>query len=354
MDSTSKPLVTVAIPVHNRADLLPQSLESVVGQTWTHWECIVIDDHSTDDSLRVAEALAAQDDRIRVYSLPDPRRGPAAGRHYGLALARGEFISYLDSDDLFAPHKLEAQLEMFQQSPQLDFVNCRYAIFDRSLDNVLQPPYPPQSHHLEYLLLGAEDISPWQSGCPLWRTGRLREIGGWDESLPHIEDLELFLRAEANGLMSSRVEESLYFLRRSDQERHSGDSRLTKEDQRRRVYLMSWLSLEGAGLATDLRRRLCGENFYRRALVLGRSGKRVKALRDYVSDSQVIGLSWPHTLLGAGLLFSRYHRILTPLAARLKQPYYAHRQALPPPLPGLTTKPVTSQMLVQTISAGSP
>jgi glycosyltransferase involved in cell wall biosynthesis len=298
----------------------------------------------------MAQEICGQDGRYLLASLPEPLRGPSAGRNLGLALARGEFISYLDSDDLFAAHKLETQLAMFDESPQLDFVNCRYAVFNSSLDDVLQPPYPPPSHHLEYLLLGAEEISPWQSGCPLWRTEKLRKIGGWDETLFNAEDLELFLRAEAAGLSSARVEETLYFLRRGDQERLSDRSRLTREEQRRRLYLKSWPLLEGAGLATDLRRQLCGANFYRRALVLGQSGRRVTALRDYVSDSRAIGLSWSRTLLGAGLLFCRYFQILTPLAARLKQPYFAHRQALPPLMPGLTTAPAPPQMLVQPLS----
>lgn len=333
------PLATIVVPVHNRESLLPHTLSSVLAQTHTDWECIIVDDHSTDDSLGAAHRFAAGDPRFRVYSLPDPKRGPSAGRNYGLALANGRFINFLDSDDLFAPTKLERHLQAFQMQPELDFVNCRFATFVNDPADAQTQPYPPQTHHLEFLLLGAEQISPWQSGCAMWRVPRLRQIGGWDESLFGPEDLELFLRATAQGLQTYRIEETLYLLRRGNQTRISWRARVDKENQRRQLYRKSWPALEQAGLMNPLRRQLCAGNFFRRAHALQKEGQLWQAARDLIEDSQAIGEGWPRTLLAVVLLVSRHFRPLSPLAVRLKIPYFRHRQELPDLLPALTDLP---------------
>lgn len=322
-------LVTVVIPVHNRESLLPHTLSSVLAQTHTDWECIIVDDHSTDDSLGVARRFATSDSRFRVYSLPDPKRGPSAGRNYGLELANGRFINFLDSDDLFAPNKLEKHLQAFQEMPELDVVNCRHAIFTTHETDLQISPFPPQSHRLEYLLLNSDKITPYQSGCPMWRTGRLRDIGGWDEDFTISEDLELFLRAEANRLRILRIEETLYFLRRGTQQRLSWTPHLDRENQRRQMFRKSWPALERAGLANPMRRELCAAKFYRRAYALQKEGHFSQAIRDYIEDSRAIGESWSRTLLGAMLLTSRHYPALKPLSVHLKKPYFRHLQELP-------------------------
>ncbi len=322
------PAVSVIIPAHNRESLLPQTLDSVLAQTFQDWECIIVDDHSTDGTFRAAEAYAASDSRFRVAALPNGKRGPSAARNYGLGLAHGEYVTFLDSDDLIAPAKLESQIHSLQSAPQAGFVNCGTAVFLEN-PNELQPvAYPPENLFLEFLLLGEEKNAFWQSGCPMWRTGALKKIGGWDESLWMGEDLELMLRALASRYHAAHLPEPLYKLRRGTSDRLSSQTREEKENARRRIYLQSWRKIETAGLASNLRRKLCAGNFYRRAYFLIKNGKRYPAIRDFIQDSRFVGESWARTLLGALLLLARSYPLLRPLAPRLNQIYFAFRKEI--------------------------
>ncbi len=107
-------LVSVIIPCYNAGRFLPQALKSVYAQTYREWEILLVDDGSTDDTPAVA---SAQGDRIRYFR--QENRGAAAARNLGIARARGEFIAFLDADDVWFPAKLETQLRLFFRRPDL-------------------------------------------------------------------------------------------------------------------------------------------------------------------------------------------------------------------------------------------
>lgn len=102
-------LVSIITPNHNCGRFIAQTVESVLAQTYTHWELLIQDDCSTDDSVAVAERYAAQDSRIKIEV--NPRNcGAAITRNRALARAQGRWIAFLDSDDLWMPRKLELQI----------------------------------------------------------------------------------------------------------------------------------------------------------------------------------------------------------------------------------------------------
>lgn len=103
------PLVSVIIPTYNRARLVPGAIDSVLGQTYRNLELILVDDGSTDDT---AEVLAGYGDKIRVVR--QKNAGPAIARNRGIAVATGEIIAFLDSDDQWLPTKLERQVESLE------------------------------------------------------------------------------------------------------------------------------------------------------------------------------------------------------------------------------------------------
>ena len=106
----SDPTVSVIVPTYNRAHLIARALESVCSQTFTDWECLVVDDASTDNTDEVVRSFG--DPRVQYLRHETNRRGGAA-RNTGIAAARGEFLAFLDSDDEWVPAKLERQLEVF-------------------------------------------------------------------------------------------------------------------------------------------------------------------------------------------------------------------------------------------------
>jgi glycosyltransferase involved in cell wall biosynthesis len=108
-----QPLISVIIPAYNRLPLLQQAIESVIAQTYTNWELLIIDDGSTDGTKKAIET--SDDLRIRIFS--GPHCGNiAALRNAGVSVASGEWVAFLDSDDMWVPEKLERQLQILQQT----------------------------------------------------------------------------------------------------------------------------------------------------------------------------------------------------------------------------------------------
>jgi len=109
-----RPLVSIITPSFNCADFLSHTIESVIAQTWQEWELIIVDDCSTDLSLDIAWSYARKDRRIKVFRL-NSNSGPAVSRNTAIEKAQGQYIAFLDSDDLWYPQKLDKQIPFIQQ-----------------------------------------------------------------------------------------------------------------------------------------------------------------------------------------------------------------------------------------------
>ncbi|MDN3667874.1 glycosyltransferase family 2 protein [Echinicola jeungdonensis] len=105
------PLVSILIPNYNKALYLKETLDSVLDQTYSNWECIVVDDHSSDQSWEILEEYAKKDSRVKIFKRPENRsKGGSVARNYAFELSEGEFIQWLDSDDVIHPNKVQTQL----------------------------------------------------------------------------------------------------------------------------------------------------------------------------------------------------------------------------------------------------
>lgn len=102
------PLISIIIPTYNRASLIKETLNSIIGQTFTNWECIIIDDGSTDDTEAVISDYVGKDSRFRFYKRPEDRKkGPNSCRNFGFEVSKGSWINWFDSDDIFVTNALE-------------------------------------------------------------------------------------------------------------------------------------------------------------------------------------------------------------------------------------------------------
>jgi teichuronic acid biosynthesis glycosyltransferase TuaG len=126
--SVHDPKVSVVMPAHNAAATLTQSMRSVLAQSMSDLELLVIDDGSTDDTLAIARAMAVSDARVVVLEM-QTNSGAGEARNAGLDAARGEFIAFLDSDDRWVKNKLERQLPLFDESAIL-LVGSGYGTID--------------------------------------------------------------------------------------------------------------------------------------------------------------------------------------------------------------------------------
>ena len=128
MKKNKKLLISIIIPSYNRAELISHTLKSVIQQTYKNWELIIVDDGSLDNTREVVKPFL-NDDRIFFVDRPKDRlRGGNAARNYGMKLAKGEYIKWLDSDDLLAPHCFAKQIGFLEQD-DYDVVLSRSRFF---------------------------------------------------------------------------------------------------------------------------------------------------------------------------------------------------------------------------------
>jgi GT2 family glycosyltransferase len=208
----SEPLVSVILPTYNRGPLLQQAVASVVAQTFGDWELIVVDDGSTD---RTDDANDTDDTAARVARVGDPRirllarshGGAAAARNAGLDAARGHWVAFLDSDDLWLPDKLERQLSALRNHP-----DCRWSCTGVGFIDADGAPtaqhagsaYHPESGWIVERMLRAEATVSIQT-VVVERTLAV-DAGGFDTTLRFREDLDFEYRLAARAPICALAE----------------------------------------------------------------------------------------------------------------------------------------------------
>ncbi len=196
------PLVTVIVPNYNDRAFVGACIESVKRQTFPDFECIVIDDASTDDSVAVINAAIGGDERF-VLIRHVVNGGLSASRNTGLRLARSEFVCFLDGDDFFAPENLAVRCDALLDhvnSPALVGVFSRIAECqeDATIDDPLDGHSGAIPHFVDHF--SARGACPFNCHAPLLRTEAIRRFGGFDETMRHgAEDWEFWLRLLRHG-----------------------------------------------------------------------------------------------------------------------------------------------------------
>lgn len=181
-------MVTIVIPSYNRADYIAETIESVLAQTYPSIEVIVIDDGSTDNTKEIVERYVPQ---VQYVYQENAERG--ASRNHGLRLAQGEYISFLDSDDLWLPEKLATDVEFIEARPNIGVVYTDALQIDSNGNYRKRLNAGRHSGKVtEHLLRGNFILM----GSHLVRTDKAREIGGFNEDreLSGSEDWEFWVR----------------------------------------------------------------------------------------------------------------------------------------------------------------
>ena len=150
----SNGLVSIIMPVFNEENHLSSSISSVLSQTYTNWELLVIDDSSTDRSSQIIADYCSRDARIRLFSTNKPSGSPTLPRNIGLEHSKGRFIAFLDSDDQWMPTKLETQTALFQGHPDALIVFSNYKMMDEQGRLYEHPVVAPQITDYRHLLKG--------------------------------------------------------------------------------------------------------------------------------------------------------------------------------------------------------
>jgi glycosyltransferase involved in cell wall biosynthesis len=173
-------LVSVVVPAYNAGRTLDETLRSVRGQTHTELEIIVVDDGATDDTAAVAQRHADADPRVRV--IRQKNAGVAAARNTGWQAARGDIVALIDSDDLWAPEKIERQLRALEQGgPDTGFVYCFFVRIDAQ--GIMSEKGNPEPHAGDVLEQILEDNFVGNGSSMLVRRDIIARCDGFDESL---------------------------------------------------------------------------------------------------------------------------------------------------------------------------
>ena len=184
-------LISIIIPTYNRAHLIGETLDSILVQTYPNWECIVVDDGSTDTTADVMREYIKKDNRFQYHQRPINKiKGPNSCRNYGFEMSNGEYIKWFDSDDVMLPYLLEKQVLSFAKNVEMSVCKLSYFDFERRVpikENIIS-----SKNLIEDYLIG--NVTFYISG-PLWKRSFLEKQNQLlDESLTNLDDWDFNLR----------------------------------------------------------------------------------------------------------------------------------------------------------------
>ena len=215
---------SVIVPAFNAATTVGSAIASVLSQTRTDFEVIVVDDGSTDATRETVERIS--DPRVNLAS--QPNRGPSAARNAGIKLARGELISFLDSDDLWLPSYLGRAAHALEATANVGFAYTDAYAFDSHSGKVrrrtamgrMRPPIPPPEDRDAFLLELLERNFIYNSTTV--PKSVLEAVGGYDEAKTTAEDYDLWLRIITHGYRAAWIpgEHALYRLHAAQESRN--------------------------------------------------------------------------------------------------------------------------------------
>jgi len=202
------PLVSIIMPAFNTARYIKEAVNSVFAQTWQHWELIIINDGSTDETGSILQSF--KDERITIVQ--QINKGVGAARNSGLEIAKGEFLTFLDSDDVLPPRSLEARANFLVNHHDIDIVDGQVIAKDENLDGVIRVYKPHYTGPLLPRLLMLDDqvfFGPFY----MVRRSFLADAH-FPVNMSHAEDLLFFtLLAEKHNLQYAFVNEEIYHYR---------------------------------------------------------------------------------------------------------------------------------------------
>lgn len=211
MSVTCKGLVSIVCPLYNKERYIARTIQSVLGQTSPQWELLLVDDGSTDNSFDIATKAAEKDSKIRLIRREEykpQKKGANTCRNIGIDQAKGEFVVFLDADDVMLANCVEQRLAVAKLNSPYDMYifNVAYA-----MDHDMEPyskGYGPSNQLTNAIAKGDErrfflrkflsfDL-PWHTSGPLWRKDCLVMVGGFDENFERLQDPEIHTRTLLN------------------------------------------------------------------------------------------------------------------------------------------------------------
>lgn len=198
-----KPIVSIIIPAYNAEKYIKQTIESAIGQTYKNIEVIVIDDGSKDGAAEIVKSFGDQ----RIIYIFQENKGQSAARNSGIKIAKGKYISFLDSDDLFLPQKIERQVDFLESNPDCGVCYSKiYHFFSDQPEKLYYNPIPNYSGYIFDKLLTHSVVNPLAA---VMRKEYLDKYGGFKEDWRRCDEQYLWLKMAFNKVKFCYLDEVL-------------------------------------------------------------------------------------------------------------------------------------------------
>lgn len=190
----SKPLISILIPVYNRAKVLPTTLDSILEQSYLNWECILVDDGSTDNIIDVVNEYIKKDNRFKCFKRPSNLlKGANSCRNYAFSLAKGVYVNWFDSDDIMLPQFLELKLNLLLEDVSLEAVLSRNKYGDATFSKFRTSKFEFETIDSLFKDYALERIEI-QTCSFLWKKVFLKELPLFNEKIQRYQDNEFHIR----------------------------------------------------------------------------------------------------------------------------------------------------------------
>lgn len=203
-----QPLVSVIIPVYNREEYLFETFISIYNQSYQKWECILVDDGSTDRSKEICKDFVKNDSRFKFYERHREPKGSNTCRNIGITKSHGKFIYFFDSDDILYPNLLKDCLSEFENDVSLDFCSFDCDFFENKKITKHSNHYQ-LNHNIKCHLLNNGFMTP----SFFTRVETINEIGFWDENIYRLQDIDYFNKLFLLNKTGKWLDKRLYKVR---------------------------------------------------------------------------------------------------------------------------------------------
>ena len=303
-----RPEVSVIIPTYNRYSLLGETLDSILAQTYTEWECIVIDDGSDDYTAELMEFYLQKDSRFSFYKRPNQKlKGANACRNYGFELSKGTYINWFDSDDLMDPKKLELQLEHLKKSAY-SFCICQTTGFNENIsspDGLRFENIQSENYFYDYLSMKIG----WLTQAPLWKRPFLQKMDIlFDEELHAAQEWEFHLRVLYKVRGYAIIDKPLVYLRKHSK----GITYSNEENTRVWNYFLARLKIyKNKSLDLDKESRIFLQNYLLNSfknMIVTRNKYSFLAFKKFVRNENLFSVKAKINALLALISFKLFNR----------------------------------------------